>query len=191
MSRFLSFFLGGIRGILCSLLLFLSVKKRLGICGPHRANVGAKWSILVGVGGAAGGWPSVNLTQTCPSKPGQPLKTNKSPTTALNLKFGSSFAVWSVSRTYILGPDTNYTYRINLSGVAPTSLPTFYLNFCLHWVKLSPRNCMDLHTRGWHGIYQMCRIMNRSLHFNRGNARDALARMGAGYTSLQCTTLPH
>ena len=40
---------------------------------------------------------------------------------------------------------------------------------------------MDLHTRGWHGIYQMCRIMNRSLHFNRGNARDALARMGAGY----------
>ena len=33
---------------------------------------------------------------------------------------------------------------------------------------------MDLHTRGWHGIYQMCRIMNRSLHFNRGNARDAL-----------------
>ena len=48
---------------------------------------------------------------------------------------------------------------------------------------------MDLHTRGWHGIYQMCRIMNRSLHFNRGNARDALARMGAGYTSLPSAQL--
>ena len=47
---------------------------------------------------------------------------------------------------------------------------------------------MDLHTRGWHGIYQMCRIMNRSLHFNRGNARDAVARMGAGYTSLHCNS---
>ena len=42
---------------------------------------------------------------------------------------------------------------------------------------------MDPDTRRWHGIYQMCRIMNRSVHFNRGNARDAVAGMGAGYKS--------
>lgn len=157
------------------------MRKILGICGPHGPNVGAKWSILVDLGGRR--WSSWRRAQ-------RELDTNlpiQARTAAENkqitnnyLKFGSSW--WSASRTYILGPDMSYTYRINLGGVAPTSLPTFvYLDFCLHWVKLSPRNCMDLHTRGWHGIYQMCRIMNRSLHFNRGNARDALARMGAGY----------
>ena len=111
------------------------------------------------------------------SKPGQPRKTNKN-----HHQLGCDLSCDSVSRTYILGPDTTYTYRIKTSeagvvGVAPTGSPTFCLNFCLHWVQLSPRNCMDLHTRGCrHGIYQMCRIMIRSVHFNRGNARNAVAR---------------
>ena len=123
------------------------------------------------------------------SKPGQPRKTNKN-----HHQLGCNLSCDSVSRTYILGPDTTYTYRIKTSeagvvGVAPTGSPTFCLNFCLHWVQLSPRNCMDLHTRGCrHGIYQMCRIMIRSAHFNRGNARNAVARMGSGYTSLHCNS---
>ena len=142
--------------------------------------MGAKWSILVGVVGSIWRQAQRELDTNSAiqdSKPGQPRKTNKN-----HHQLGCDLSCDSVSRTYILGPDTTYTYHIKTSeagvvGVAPTGSPTFCLNFCLHWVQLSPRNCMDLHTRGCrHGIYQMCRIMIRSVHFNRGNARNAVAR---------------
>ena len=135
-------------------------------------------------GGASGAEPSVNLTQTCPAGPGQPRETNNNlESVRSGLKKPRSVA--SDDRVQRISCHRTRTTRIALTsrGAAPTSLPTFCLKFCLHWVELSPRNCMDLHTRRWHGIYQMCRIMNRSLHFNRGNARDAVAGMGAGYKS--------
>ena len=135
-------------------------------------------------GGASGAEPSVNLTQTCPAGPGQPRETNNNlESVRSGLKKPRSVA--SDDRVQRISWHRTRTTRIALTsrGAAPTSLPTFCLKFCLHWVELSPRNCMDPDTRRWHGIYQMCRIMNRSVHFNRGNARDAVAGMGAGYKS--------
>ena len=125
-------------------------------------------------GGASGAEPSVNLTQTCPAGPGQPRETNNNlESVRSGLKKPRSVA--SDDRVQRISCHRTRTTRIALTsrGAAPTSLPTFCLKFCLHWVELSPRNCMDPDTRRWHGIYQMCRIMTRSLHFNRRNARDA------------------
>ena len=129
--------------------------------------------------GASGARRSVNLTQTRRSKIRSQDSQGKQTKITTNL---AAISAVIPCPEHILGPDTTYTYRIKTSeagvvGVAPTGSPTFCLNFCLHWVQLSPRNCMDLHTRGCrHGIYQMCRIMIRSVHFNRGNARNAVAR---------------
>ena len=95
-------------------------------------------------GGASGAEPSVNLTQTCPAGPGQPRETNNNlESVRSGLKKPRSVA--SDDRVQRISWHRTRTTRIALTsrGAAPTSLPTFCLKFCLHWVELSPRNCMD------------------------------------------------